>query len=53
MELASRIYDLLTPALGGGNVRTVVNLEMDFTQRESTFEQYFDADEGPQKSDLR
>ena len=46
MELTSRIYDLLTPALGGGNVRTVVNLEMDFTQRESTFEQYFDADEG-------
>jgi len=46
MELASRIYDLLTPALGGGNVRTVVNLEMDFTQRESTFEQYFDAEEG-------
>ena len=46
MELMSRIYDLLTPALGGGNVRTVVNLEMDFTQRESTFEQYFDAEEG-------
>ncbi len=45
-ELTSRIYDLLTPALGGGNVRTVVNLEMDFTQRESTFEQYFDAEEG-------
>ena len=45
-ELMSRIYDLLTPALGGGNVRTVVNLEMDFTQRESTFEQYFDAEEG-------
>lgn len=44
-ELAERIYDLLVPALGGGNVRTVVNLELDFTQRESTFEQYFDAED--------
>ena len=28
-------------------MRTVVNLEMDFTQRESTFEQYFDAEGCP------
>ena len=38
-ELADRIRELLIPALGGGNVRTVVNLEMDFTQRETTTEQ--------------
>ena len=41
-ELAERIRELLIPALGGGNVRTVVNLEMDFTQRETTREQYLD-----------
>ena len=44
-EFAARIMDLLVPALGGGNVRTVVNLELDFTQRESTFEQYYDAED--------
>lgn len=44
-ELSERIYELLVPALGGGNVRTVVNLELDFTQRESTFEQYYDAED--------
>jgi len=38
-ELAERIRELLIPALVGGNVRTVVNLEMDFTQRETTREQ--------------
>lgn len=41
-ELAERIRELLIPALGGGNVRSVVNLEMDFTQRETTREQYLD-----------
>ena len=45
-ELADRIRELLIPALGGGNVRTVVNLEMDFTQRETTTEQYLDLDGG-------
>ena len=44
-ELAARITDLLVPVLGGGNIRTVVNLELDFTQRESTFEQYYDAED--------
>ena len=44
-ELAARVMDLLVPALGGGNIRTVVNLELDFTQRESTFEQYYDAED--------
>ena len=45
-ELAERIRELLIPALGGGNVRTVVNLEMDFTQRETTTEQYLDLEGG-------
>lgn len=45
-ELAERIRELLIPALGGGNVRTVVNLEMDFTQRETTREQYLDFEGG-------
>ena len=45
-ELAERIRELLIPALGGGNVRTVVNLEMDFTQRETTREQYLDLEGG-------
>lgn len=45
-ELADRIRELLIPALGGGNVRTVVNLEMDFTQRETTREQYLDVEGG-------
>ena len=45
-ELADRIRELLIPALGGGNVRTVVNLEMDFTQRETTTEQYLDLEGG-------
>lgn len=42
LALSERIRELLIPALGGGNVRTVVNLEMDFTQRETTREQYLD-----------
>ena len=51
-ELAERIRELLIPALGGGNVRTVVNLEMDFTQRETTTEQYLDL-ERRARCDLR
>ena len=50
-ELAERIRELLIPALGGGNVRTVVNLEMDFTQRETTREQYLDLE--PDRPEIR
>jgi len=50
-ELAERIRELLIPALGGGNVRTVVNLEMDFTQRETTREQYLDFE--PERAEVR
>ena len=50
-ELAERIRELLIPALGGGNVRTVVNLEMDFTQRETTTEQYLDFE--PERAEVR
>ena len=50
-ELAERIRELLIPALGGGNVRTVVNLEMDFTQRETTREQYLDFE--PDRAEVR
>ncbi len=50
-ELAERIRELLIPALGGGNVRTVVNLEMDFTQRETTREQYLDFE--PERPEVR
>lgn len=50
-ELAERIRELLIPALGGGNVRTVVNLEMDFTQRETTREQYLDFE--PERPEIR
>ena len=50
-ELAERIRELLIPALGGGNVRTVVNLEMDFTQREITREQYLDFE--PERAEVR
>ena len=51
MALSERIRELLIPALGGGNVRTVVNLEMDFTQRESTREQYLDLE--PDRPEIR
>lgn len=50
-ELAERVRELLIPALGGGNVRTVVNLEMDFTQRETTREQYLDLE--PDRPEIR
>ena len=50
-ELAERVRELLIPALGGGNVRTVVNLEMDFTQRETTREQYLDFE--PDRAEVR
>jgi flagellar M-ring protein FliF len=50
-ELAERIRELLIPALGGGNVRTVVNLEMDFTQRETTREQFLDFE--PERAEVR
>jgi flagellar M-ring protein FliF len=36
----SRIDALLTPIIGSGNVQSVVNIELDFTQVESTLEQY-------------
>ena len=51
MALSERIRELLIPALGGGNVRTVVNLEMDFTQRETTREQYLDFE--PDRPEIR
>ncbi|MEK9990309.1 MAG: flagellar basal-body MS-ring/collar protein FliF, partial [Halieaceae bacterium] len=51
MALSERIRELLIPALGGGNVRTVVNLEMDFTQRETTREQYLDYE--PDRPEIR
>ena len=49
--LSERIRELLIPALGGGNVRTVVNLEMDFTQVETTREQYLDLE--PDSPEIR
>jgi flagellar M-ring protein FliF len=51
MALSERIRELLIPALGGGNVRTVVNLEMDFTQVETTREQYLDLE--PDRPEIR
>ncbi len=36
----SRIDAMLTPIIGSGNVQSVVNIELDFTQVESTLEQY-------------
>ncbi|MAV74681.1 MAG: flagellar M-ring protein FliF, partial [Halieaceae bacterium] len=43
-ELASRLRQLLSPVLGQESMRVAVNLELDFTEIESTLEQYFDAE---------
>lgn len=43
-ELASRLRQLLSPVLGQESMRVAVNLELDFTEVESTLEQYFDAE---------
>lgn len=42
----SRIDALLTPIIGAGNVQSVVNIDLDFTQVESTLEQYDNEDRG-------
>ena len=43
----ARIMQLLTPVVGEGNVRSQVNLDMNFTQIESTFEDFDRKKEGP------
>ena len=43
----SRILQILAPVVGEGNVRSQVNLVLDFTQIESTTENYDDKDKGP------
>lgn len=43
-ELASRLRQLLSPVLGQESMRVAVNVELDFTEVESTLEQYFDAE---------
>ena len=42
----ARIDNLLTPIIGAGNVQAVVNADLDFTQTESTLEQYDDQGRG-------
>lgn len=43
----SRIDALLTPVVGSGNVRSEVDVQMDFTEIESTYEEYDGNDNGP------
>ena len=43
----SRIDALLTPVVGSGNVRAEVDVQMDFTEIESTYEEYDGNDNGP------
>ncbi|MDG1307833.1 MAG: flagellar basal-body MS-ring/collar protein FliF [Porticoccaceae bacterium] len=43
----SRIDALLTPVVGPGNVRAEVDVQMDFTEIESTYEEYDGNDNGP------
>jgi flagellar M-ring protein FliF len=43
----NRIDAMLTPVLGEGNVRSEVDLQIDFTQIESTFEEYDGNNTGP------
>jgi len=43
----SRIDALLTPVVGIGNVRAEVDVQMDFTEIESTYEEYDGNDNGP------
>lgn len=42
----ARIDNLLTPIIGAGNIQAVVNVDLDFTQTESTLEQYDDQGRG-------
>lgn len=46
-ELTKRILDLLVPVLGEGNVKSIVNVDMDFTETESTFEEFDRNGSGP------
>lgn len=46
-ELSKRILDLLIPVLGEGNVKSIVNVDMDFTETESTFEEFDRNGSGP------
>jgi flagellar M-ring protein FliF len=43
----NRIDTLLTPVVGEGNVRAEVDVQMDFTEIESTYEEYDGNDNGP------
>lgn len=43
----SRIMQILAPVVGEANVRSQVNLALDFTQIESTTENYDDREKGP------
>jgi len=44
---ANRIMQILAPVVGDANVRTQVNLQLDFTQVESTTEDFDTRDKGP------
>lgn len=46
-ELSQRILDLIMPVLGEGNVKSIVNVDMDFTETESTFEEFDRNGSGP------
>ena len=45
--LSQRILDLLIPVLGEGNVKSIVNVDMDFTETESTYEEFDRSGSGP------
>jgi len=46
-ELSGRIVDLIMPVLGEGNVKSIVNVNLDFTETESTFEEFDRSGTGP------
>ena len=46
-SLRRRINDFLSPIVGKGNVRSEVDMQIDFTEIESTYEEYDGNDNGP------
>ena len=46
-NLRNRIDSILSPVVGIGNVRSEVDIQIDFTETESTFEDYDGNNAGP------
>lgn len=46
-ELSERIIELIMPVVGEGNVKSIVNVDIDFTEVESTYEEFDRNGQGP------